>query len=62
VYQWISRDEEYATLEANVVVELNSESRARRPTTPAWVIIRRTGRSYRLAGECASRSERRHAG
>jgi hypothetical protein len=31
--QWVRRDEEYATLGANVVVELNSESRARQPTT-----------------------------
>jgi hypothetical protein len=36
LYQWVRRDEEYATLGANVVVELNSESRARRPTTRAW--------------------------
>jgi hypothetical protein len=34
LYQWVRRDEEYATLGANVVVELNSESRARQPTTP----------------------------
>jgi hypothetical protein len=33
LYQWVRRDEEYATLGANVVVELNSESRARQPTT-----------------------------
>jgi hypothetical protein len=31
--QWVRRDEEYATLGANVIVELNSESRARQPTT-----------------------------
>jgi hypothetical protein len=29
LYQWVRRDEEYATLGAEVVVELNSESRAR---------------------------------
>ena len=35
LHQWVRRDEEYATLGANVVVELNSESRARQPTTRA---------------------------
>jgi hypothetical protein len=40
LYQWVRRDEEYATLGANVVVELYSESRARKPTTRAWAIIR----------------------
>jgi hypothetical protein len=44
------------------VVELNSESHARQPTTRAWAIIRRADRSDRLAGQRASRSERRHAG
>jgi len=43
VYQWVRRDEQYATLGANVVVELYSESRARKPTTRAWAIIRRAG-------------------
>jgi hypothetical protein len=60
LYQWIRREEQYATLGANVVVELNSESHARRPTTRAWAIIRRADRSQRLAGHRASRSERRH--
>jgi hypothetical protein len=43
-----------------VVVELYSESHARQPTTRAWAIIRRADRSHRLAGQRASRSERRH--
>ena len=34
LYQWIRREEQYATLGANVVVELNSESHARRPHHP----------------------------
>ena len=38
LYQWVSRDEEYATLGADVVVELNSESR---PASP----LPRRGRS-----------------
>jgi WhiB family transcriptional regulator, redox-sensing transcriptional regulator len=60
LYQWVRREEEYATLGANVVVELNSESHARRPTTRAWAIIRRAERSHRLAGQRASRPDRRH--
>jgi hypothetical protein len=61
LYQWVRRDEEYAILGANVVVELYSESHARQPTTRAWAIIRRAQRSHRLADQRASRSERRHA-
>jgi hypothetical protein len=60
LYELVRRDEEYATLGANVVVELNSESRARQPTTRAWAIIRRADRAHRLAGRRASRSEHRH--
>jgi WhiB family redox-sensing transcriptional regulator len=60
LYEWVRRDEEYATLGANVVVELYSESRARRPTTRAWAIIRRADRNHRLAGQRASRPDRRH--
>jgi hypothetical protein len=61
LYQWVRREEQYATLGANVVVELNSESHARKPTTRAWAIIRRADRSHRLVGQRASRPERRHA-
>jgi hypothetical protein len=60
LYEWVRRDEEYATLGANVVVELHSESHARRPTTRAWAIIRRAERSHRLADQRASRPDRRH--
>jgi hypothetical protein len=60
LYEWVRREEQYATLGANVVVELNSESHARRPTTRAWAIIRRAERSHRLAGQRASRPDRRH--
>jgi hypothetical protein len=60
LYQWVRRDEQYATLGASVVVELYSESHARKPATRAWAIIRRADRSHRLAGQRASRSERRH--
>jgi hypothetical protein len=36
LYEWVRRDEKYAMLGANVVVELNRESRARWPTSRAW--------------------------
>jgi hypothetical protein len=61
LYQWVPRDEQYATLGASVVVELYSESHAHKPTTRAWAIIRRADRGHRLAGQRASRSDRRHA-
>jgi len=61
LYQWVRREEQYAILGAKVVVELYSESHTRRSTTRAWAIIRRADRSHRLAGQRASRSERRHA-
>jgi len=53
--------EQYATLGANVVVELYSESHARQPTTRAWANIRRADRNHRLAGQRTSRPDRRHA-
>ena len=56
----VRRDEEYAILGANVVVELNRESRARKPTTRAWAIIRRAERSHRLASQRQSRADRHH--
>jgi hypothetical protein len=48
-------------LGANVVVELNSGSRARKPTTRVWVIIRRADRRHRLTSQRAGRPDRRHA-
>jgi hypothetical protein len=41
LYEWVRREEQYAILAANVVVELYSESHARKPTTRAWAITRR---------------------
>jgi len=61
LYQWVRRDEEYAILGANVVVELNSESRARQPTTRAWAIIRRADRAYRHPSDRQGRGERPQA-
>jgi hypothetical protein len=55
LYEWVRRDEEYATLGASVVVELNSESRTRQPTSRAWAIIRRADRNRRLVDQRASR-------
>jgi hypothetical protein len=61
LYQWVRREEQYATLGAKVVVELYSESHPRKPSTRAWAIIRRADRNHRLASQRASRSEYRHA-
>jgi WhiB family transcriptional regulator, redox-sensing transcriptional regulator len=58
---WVRRDEEYATLGAEVVVELNSESRTRRPTARAWAIIRRAHRAHQRTSDRQQRSQRRHA-
>jgi hypothetical protein len=56
---WVRREEEYATLGAEVVVELNSESRTRRPTTRAWAIIRRGQRAHQRTSDRQQRGERR---
>jgi DNA-binding transcriptional MerR regulator len=56
---WVRREEEYATLGAEVVVELNSESRTRRPTTRAWAIIRRAQRAHQRTSDRQQRGERR---
>jgi WhiB family transcriptional regulator, redox-sensing transcriptional regulator len=61
LYQWVRREEQYAILGANVVVELYSESHARQPTTRAWAIIRRADRAQRHTKDRQSRGERRHA-
>jgi hypothetical protein len=61
LYQWFRREEQYATLGANVVVELYSESHARNPTTRAWGIIRRADRHHQLTSQRTSRADRRHA-
>ena len=46
---------------AEVVVELNSESRTRRPTTRAWAIIRRAHRAHQRTSDRQQRGERRQA-
>jgi WhiB family transcriptional regulator, redox-sensing transcriptional regulator len=61
LYAWVRREEQYATLGANVVVELNSESHARKPTTRAWAIIRRADRAHRHPSDRQGRGQRRQA-
>jgi hypothetical protein len=56
----VRRAEDYAALGARVVVELHTESHAAKPSTRAWVIARRADRTQRLAGQRASRPDRRH--
>jgi hypothetical protein len=58
LYQWVRREEQYAILGANVVVELYSESQARQPTSRAWAIIRRADRAQRLAADRENRADR----
>jgi hypothetical protein len=58
---WVRREEEYATLGAAVVVELNSESRTRRPATRAWAIIRRAQRAQHRSSDREHRRQRRQA-
>jgi WhiB family transcriptional regulator, redox-sensing transcriptional regulator len=58
---WVRREEEYATLGASVVVELNSESRTRRPTARAWAITRRARRAQHRSGDREHRRQRRQA-
>jgi hypothetical protein len=61
LYQWVRREEQYATLGVNVVVEPYSESHARKPTTRAWAIIRRADRAHRHTSDRQGRGERRQA-
>jgi DNA-binding transcriptional MerR regulator len=58
---WVRREEEYATLGASVVVELNSESRTRRPASRAWAIIRRGQRAHHRSSDREHRRQRRQA-
>jgi hypothetical protein len=56
--EWVCRDEEYAILGANVVVEPNSESRPGPPTSRAWAIIRWADRAHQLAADWGNRAGR----
>ena len=57
----VRRAEDYATLGANVVVELHTESHAANPTTRAWAITRRVQRAHRRHRDREQRGDRRHA-
>jgi hypothetical protein len=56
----VRRAEQYATLGANVMVELCTESRSARPTTRVWAITRRATRAQTLARQRDTRAQRRH--
>ncbi len=51
----VRRAEAYATLGAEVVVELHRESHAAKPTTRAWAITRRADRAHRRHADRTSR-------
>jgi hypothetical protein len=57
----VRREEEYAILGASVVVELNSESRTRRPATRAWAITRRAQRAHRRQADRQQHDQCRQA-
>jgi WhiB family redox-sensing transcriptional regulator len=57
----VRRAEEYATLGAEVVVEMGSETYGKRPAARAWAITRRTQRAHRRTVDRQGRSERRQA-
>jgi WhiB family transcriptional regulator, redox-sensing transcriptional regulator len=57
----VRRAEEYATLGAEVMVEMGSETYGKRPAARAWAITRRAQRAHRRASDRQHRGERRHA-
>jgi WhiB family transcriptional regulator, redox-sensing transcriptional regulator len=57
----VRRAEEYATLGADVVVEMGSETYGKRPAARAWAITRRAQRASHRASDRQDRSERRRA-
>jgi hypothetical protein len=57
----VRRAEEYATLGAEVVVEMGSETYGKRPAARAWAITRRARRAHHRQGDRQARGERRHA-
>jgi WhiB family redox-sensing transcriptional regulator len=57
----VRRAEEYATLGAEVVVEMGSETYGKRPAARAWAITRRAQRARRRAVDRQGRTERRQA-
>ena len=57
----VRRAEEYATLGAEVVVEMGSETYGKRPAARAWAITRRAQRAHRRTSDREGRGERRQA-
>jgi WhiB family transcriptional regulator, redox-sensing transcriptional regulator len=57
----LRRAEEYATLGAEVVVEMGSETYGKRPAARAWAITRRAQRAHRRTSDREGRGERRQA-
>ncbi len=57
----VRRAEEYATLGADVVVEMGSETYGKRPAARAWAITRRAQRAHRRSSDRDRRGERRQA-
>jgi hypothetical protein len=57
----VRRAEDYATLGAEIVVELHRESHAAKPSTRAWAITRRAQRAHRRQVDRQQRGERRQA-
>jgi hypothetical protein len=57
----VRRAEEYATLGADVVVEMGSETHGKRPAARVWAITRRAQRAYRRQADRQQRGQRRQA-
>jgi DNA-binding transcriptional MerR regulator len=57
----VRRAEEYATLGAEVVVEMGSETYGKRPAARAWAITRRAQRAHRRQVDRQGRGDRRQA-
>jgi WhiB family redox-sensing transcriptional regulator len=57
----VRRAEEYATLGADVVVEMGSETYGKRPAARVWAITRRAQRAHRRQADRQQRDQRRQA-
>jgi hypothetical protein len=57
----VRRAEEYATLGAEVVVEMGSETYGKRPAARAWAITRRAQRAHRRQADRQHRGDRQRA-
>jgi hypothetical protein len=57
----VRRAEEYATLGAEVVVEMGSETYGKRPAARAWAITRRAQRAHHRQADHQQRGDRQQA-